>query len=667
MKRPKLTIGVLLAFGLVLGGCNSSSDYDFEASADQAQITYEAENEIAPRPLFNPAEGILPSATDLLFIGSEDYTLNIPIDPSEPAGVQALKATLNELDGFSTTAPITVNFSTTLGSTSVSAGASVCLFEVTIDPALGGAVTGVTRELTADEYLASVTGENLQILVLQPLQPLKQGTHYLAVFTRAITDPDGVPAAPDTVYRLLKSSEELTGEIAELEPLRLLTGSFEAAAATQGIDPADVVLSWVFTTESITPVLNAVVEMTVPGDIEVTPTTFATAKADIYVGSLALPYYLTAASPTDPTAPLTEHWSADTEGAPLTWFSPQPVVTGTETIPLLMTVPNAQSNVGGTPPADGWPVVIFQHGITGDRTSMLGIADRLADEGFAVLAIDLPLHGIADPDNGLYTGIERTFDLDLVDNATGEPGPDGVIDPSGQHFINLQYLLTSRDNLRQAVADLLVLRESLGAVTSPPLNAGQVHFLGHSLGGIVGTVYLAMQEDLVSASLAMPGGGIARLLEGSATLGPIIQEALAANGLIPGTGEFDSFMVVAQTALDAGDPINFAATAALNHPIHMIEVVGGAGSLPDQVVPNTVAGAPLSGTEPLAAMMGLAAVTESTAGVDGIVRFTAGDHRSVLDPTASPLATLEMQHEIAGFFSSDGTKIDITYPSVIAQ
>jgi hypothetical protein len=66
-------------------------------------------------------------------------------------------------------------------------------------------------------------------------------------------------------------------------------------------------------------------------------------------------------------------------------------------------------------------------------------------------------------------------------------------------------------------------------------------------------------------------------------------------------------------------------------------------------------------------MMGLAAVTESTAGVDGIVRFTAGDHRSVLDPTASPLATLEMQHEIAGFFSSDGTKIDITYPSVITQ
>jgi len=678
MQTRTLYLYLLMLATLLVGGCNSGSDYDFDASADQAQDNYDAENTIAPRPLFNPADGIIPSATDLLFAGSDDYTLNIPIDPLEPAGVQALKATLNELDGFSTTSPVTVGFSTTLDGSSVAAGAGVRLFEVSVDPA-SGAVTGVVGELTANDYLTALTGDNLEVLVIQPLQPFKEHTHYLAVFTDTITDPVGVPAEPDTVYRLLKSTEVLTGDIAELEPLRLLTASFEAAAASRGIDPATIVLSWVFTTESITPVLDSVALNTLPGTIQVLASGFNTSSlnsalrghADVYIGTLEIPYYLTAPSATDPTAALTRHWSGTGDTA-LTWFNPEPVATGSEIIPLLMTVPNAQSIIGDTPPPGGWPVIIFQHGITSDRSSMLAIADSLADAGFTTVAIDLPLHGITDPSNGLYAGntpfgeTERTFDMDLMDNATGAAGADGLIDPSGQYFINLEHLLTSRDNLRQAVSNLLVLSQSLGGITSPPLDTGRVHFVGHSLGGIVGGVYLALDDSIDAASLAMPGGGIARLLEGSATYGPVIQDALAANGLVPGSSEYESFLVIAQTAIDAGDPINFAVTAAAKHPIHMIEVVGGSGSLPDQVIPNSVPGAPLSGTEPLARIMGLASITTTTSGVDGLVRFSAGDHRSLLVPTESPAATVEMQTQVAGFMATDGATIPITDTSVIA-
>src|SRR3546814_10702640 len=56
---------------------------------------------------------------------------------------------------------------------------------------------------------------------------------------------------------------------------------------------------------------------------------------------------------------------------------------------------------------------------------------------------------------------ERTFDVDFVDNATGAPGSDGKVDSSGTHFINLSSLLTSRDNSRQSIADLFVLRASV--------------------------------------------------------------------------------------------------------------------------------------------------------------------------------------------------------------
>ena len=46
-----------------------------------------------------------------------------------------------------------------------------------------------------------------------------------------------------------------------------------------------------------------------------------------------------------------------------------------------------------TAPADGWPVVIFQHGIAQDKSNAAAIAGTLAIAGFATVAIDHPLHG----------------------------------------------------------------------------------------------------------------------------------------------------------------------------------------------------------------------------------------------------------------------------------
>ncbi|MGV2480389.1 UNVERIFIED_CONTAM: hypothetical protein IGO34_26690, partial [Salmonella enterica subsp. enterica serovar Weltevreden] len=103
-------------------------------------------------------------------------------------------------------------------------------------------------------------------------------------------------------------------------------------------------------------------------------------------------------------------------------------------------------------------VVIFQHGITGNRSQMLPLSPALTQAGFAVIAIDLPLHGAAATGSEAALRVpgttERTFDLDLVNNTTSAPGPDGSIDGSGTHFINLASLATSRDNLRQGVSDL---------------------------------------------------------------------------------------------------------------------------------------------------------------------------------------------------------------------
>jgi pimeloyl-ACP methyl ester carboxylesterase len=332
----------------------------------------------------------------------------------------------------------------------------------------------------------------------------------------------------------------------------------------------------------------------------------------------------------------------------------------------------------------------------------------MAAAGFAVVAIDLPLHGITDPTNPFYrnqllTGTpaaglisgERTFDLDLSINATGAAGSDGKIDPSGSYFINLNSLLTSRDNLREGVTDLLELRSSIAVMSldghTPAFDTARVGFIGQSLGSIEGTTFMAVAQTpntyVQNAVLNVPGGGVVGLLIGSPTFGPVILGGLAQAGVHPGTPEFGQFVVAAQTVIDSGDPINFALATA-NKNILAQEVVGGsprlAGDiapancstcydangnwLPDQVIPNAVAGFPLSGGNPLIAALGLTTLTSSTqsaTGIRGVVRFVTGTHGSLLDPSTSPQATVEMQTEAASFLATGGTAVQITNPAVI--
>src|SRR6185312_1379754 len=98
--------------------------------------------------------------------------------------------------------------------------------------------------------------------------------------------------------------------------------------------------------------------------------------------------------------------------------------------------------------------------------ALMSIADKIVTAGYAAVAIDLPMHGITGNETDgsellRQPGNERTFDLDLRDNVTDLPIPDGVIDTSGSYFTKLDQLLTTRDNMRQGVADLLGLRRAL--------------------------------------------------------------------------------------------------------------------------------------------------------------------------------------------------------------
>ncbi len=749
MQRSPLPI--LALGGLFLAGCAIESDDQTTQPGTVAQ--------------FSPDDAVLPIPNDLLFSGSTDGTLNLPNE----AGLDATTS-LNSLDGWSTLSPISIPFSGPLSPFSVLGGDTVRVFEVSTlnDTQPGQPVTGVNAELTHFvDYFTFILNNSIAIL---PLKPLAPSSTYMVVVTNGVTDVDGDPVQRSIGYDIASSSAPQSDP--SLAGLQVLVGAMQAAAATQGVTPSSVVMSFTFRTQSVGAALSTVAAFAAgdtaelgalatalsanpalqyaaddaTGDVPANndPANAASvgnfssvlsdsaAAINLWQGELTIPTYLDV--PADlaaqDTTILGTRWESrfafadptETDRNPSS-YNPFPKTKGSVTIPVLVTTPV------GAPPAGGWPVVITQHGITSNRAFILGIpaglntvdstqaiAGKLAARNFACVSIDQPLHGldlssgsVGQALNDLFADYsttdgngavrERTFGIDLVDNGTSAPGPDGNVDPSGTHYINLASLRTSRDNLRQAVADLLWLRSVIGAIDvdggGPDLDGTDVSFLGQSLGAMVGVPYLQLADSAQTlatltgsgldfthgaGALSVPGGGIAELLNNSATFGPTIQAGVAAGaGVDPLDPSFPAilaqFILGAQTVLDTVDPLNHAAAlAAVSTPIQLHEVIGDGGvNEPDQVVPNSVPipSTPfllLAGTEPLIEAIGLESVVTDVSAADasGAIRFIEGSHGSLATPVPSAAAFADMTDLVGEFIDTAGGEVTISDKTTVS-
>ncbi|EKF75281.1 putative lipoprotein [Alcanivorax hongdengensis A-11-3] len=382
----------------------------------------------------------------------------------------------------------------------------------------------------------------------------------------------------------------------------------------------------------------------------------------LYTGYIKLPYYLSAPAAASDYSFLQKSWNADQvlgsqlgAGVPpqdvdgsynVTYRYPFAAKTGIEDVPLQVTLPDATqtpSELGGASCANvrdntGYPVVIYVHGITSDRTSVIALAHSLATKCVATVAIDLPMHGVpansdfvnvlnvehgVNPVNGKsYSEIypdnaphERHFEI--VQDAAGNPAPMNFANPSddfdgsGSWFINLANLPNTRDNLRESVMDLMNLNASLGAISdlnidgNGTLDLDNVKVIGVSLGGIVGTVFASANQQAIASlqqinsatgasfvsnlnplkGLLVSSGGsqVTQILNNSPTFAPRIQAGLAVSGVKPHTSDYEKFLYVAQSTVASGDPLNFAQTlvgdtlsgAGLGMPVLVQQIVGG--------------------------------------------------------------------------------------------
>ncbi|MBS2011647.1 MAG: hypothetical protein JST00_01940 [Deltaproteobacteria bacterium] len=491
----------------------------------------------------------------------------------EPSFAGTVSA-LNRLDGFSTIGPLVVGFSKEIDP----AGAEKAMRIVDVDdasPTKGKAIEVLPLYYSTVDSDAVV--EDYTLLV-HPLEPLRQRTRYAFVMGEGIrTAKDGAPVVASSGTERLLSDEP--GEYAES-----VRRALPVAVTATGWAKESVRLATVFTTASVRDVVEAIgiERRAAPPPRQASPFTLekkgeGADKRARFVGRFEAPEYRRAKPPSG-----TGTFDVGPDG--------RPVLQKTTSLEAYL----AFSDATRSGPR---PVVVFGHGLGGDKDSVWGTAERLAQLGVVVVGIDAPEHGSrSDPPT-------KDGKSDLFQSVTGF----FAANPETKQF-DMERV---RDNFRQMGSDQLELvrfLQTLGSLDLLPLGApdgipdldtSRILYLGHSFGSVLGPLVGALSPEIVAACWNVGGNGLATLIRDSG-LFSILVDAFRP----PGTPKADvaKFFAIAQAILDPGDPGNYARFTTLE-PLPGVVAWRPKDVLLQEVQADTIV--PNTSTEILARALGL--------------------------------------------------------------
>lgn len=544
--------------------------------------------------LFDPTISLVPFPNDLLL--ARDAQMNVVgVDLPIPADASDLEkqflSGLRKLNGFSALTASTATFSKELdGATLATFSASGSIVQHLADFAElsvgvaditavvknpdSTAALGQVKVLGADQVMLAADGKNL-VIAPQPGFPFEGGHTYMALVLDGLDTTDAKGIEPSPIFVMARSANRLVNDVGQsyvsalddataamLEMLRQnYQPMFDALAGDFLKVPRERVrLFWTFTVQGIAEPLAAwrsalkdapYADGTAPitgtlmkpgaafGQIP-EGTATANLRALVPDGSIEGHLLLGAADLANPAKPVLAPFQFAADGSPA-WSTDKTHPQGR--IPFVLAIPS------GDVPAGGFPVVLFQHGMTRDKSDVWTLADRLAERGFAVLAIDAVWHG-----------------------GRALPG----VSPDLLYMFPDPFV--ARDHYRQTVLDQfevvrllkggnleswLTQHDDANALppNTPNLLSGDVYYVGMSLGAQQGSAFAALEPAVKAVVLNVPGAHLTRMLAESPDPGfnGVISTLLQQAGVAAGSPEAAQLIMSLQWALDPSDPVNYLA------------------------------------------------------------------------------------------------------------
>ena len=431
-----------------------------------------------------------------------------------------------DLDGFGLNAAMFARFSGALDpatlpspAESMTAEASVYVVDIDSDSPAYGERSPVI--VTFRPEGTQTIGTNRLSVRPYPGFPLADLTTYALVITKRVGAASGGDVEADADWNALRA----TGGNAAIASARTVYQPlFDWLAAPGDDDADDVVSAAVFTTQNAIGIMPKV-------------------RKAVY--SVAAPVARDLMTPS--TNPTFSVWTGNYNAPNLQTGTPAYITSGGEIktdangdiiVQLSESMRFALSIPAGPVPPTGFPICIYQHGTTGDWRSFIqdGTADRLGQEGIAVISTDQVLHG---------------------------PRGGGV-DPSIA-FFNFNNPVAARDNPLQGAADAwsqlrlalgLRLDDTVGTRTIT-FDANRVYFYGHSQGGLTGPGFVAY-EPLVKGAILSGTGGLF-YLNVLDKIEPVnFPELIATLVRDEPVDEDNPTLALAQMGVERNDPVNYA-------------------------------------------------------------------------------------------------------------
>jgi pimeloyl-ACP methyl ester carboxylesterase len=590
----------LVLTGLLLGtGC--SVDVSVATRGDETQPI----DDSAVRARFELAAermpfGSIPWPDDLYRDGEELISVGHFPGEINDNYLRSLRESLRDLDGFSAVSPVYFYFDGDIDPESIN-GENVFLMDFE---------TGSPESLEKVPIAVHWYGPERQ-LSLRPARghPLRSGHKYAAVVTGGIEDVDGNPIEPSPAFAEIRDAEIAPDRPLSAKAYDQYAPVFSGLSG-QGVEPENVVALAVFTVQNFGNELEdarrLVEEKEVPA-----PAVSALFAGEELDGVLGIPVAGEVGLDAEGGAPH-DHigWmaqgsfrspyllsrTANAHGRIQRNESGELQVKAVGVVPFTLWLPRSLPGEG----EEGLPVVLFQHGLGGERSDGLSVANALAKYGYAVFAVDAPLHG-------LRVG---SGESDNANRFTSEQQPDGFGDVRGPSVIDIyagvegagveavdfnadgidDYLhpVYWRDATRQAVIDLAIALRLLGEgdwssmgeldveLQDLRFDVSRIGFVGVDLGGQIGALLALIRPEITALYLAFCGGHLAEDAAESPALKPVFDRLLEKFGRQPEEVNFAAYhpvnwpeIAVWQTLMDRGDLMAFAPMVRLR-PVNVL-------------------------------------------------------------------------------------------------